>query len=229
MDTSTKGAPRSKEFDDVYFSADDGLAETRHVFLQSNHLPARLNASQRFVIAETGFGTGLNFLAVWKLFEECAHEGESLHFISYEKYPLTATQISEYLQPWRSEFPALLDALIEKYPHDLQGEHFVTLGPAVSLQLIFDDVNAAIPVLQTPVDCWFLDGFKPSSNPDMWSDMLFTHMARLSKSNATFATFTAAGFVKRGLQAAGFQVEKIRGYGRKRDMLRGYFKEDKAS
>lgn len=223
MDTSTKGAPRSKEFDDVYFSAQDGLEETRHVFLASNHLPERFNAADRFVIGETGFGTGLNFLAVWKLFEQHKHDDQKLHFISFEKFPLSAAQIDEYLQPWRHEFPELLDRLVELYPDNPVGQVDLDMGSGVSLSLIFDDVNDAFHIFPEPVDCWFLDGFKPSSNPEMWSETVFNAMARFSKEGATFATFTAAGFVKRGLQAAGFTVEKIRGFGRKREMLRGIY------
>jgi len=221
MDTSTKGAPRSKEFDDVYFCAQDGLAETRHVFLQSNHLPERFNGADRFVIAETGFGTGLNLLAVWKLFEEHQTKGQKLHFISFEKYPLTKEKIEDYLAPWRDHFPALLDRLVELYPEKTEGEFKGNLSEGITLHLIFDDVNAGLPKLEEKVDCWFLDGFKPSSNPDMWSETVFSNMARLSIEGATFATFTAAGFVKRGLRDVGFSVEKVRGFGYKRDMLRG--------
>lgn len=221
--SSDKGAPRSKEFDDVYFSALDGLAETRHVFLQSNYLPAAWLDKKNFVICETGFGTGLNFLAAWKLFQETGNTCQHLHFISFEKFPLTAEQIDEYLEPWRDEFPDLLDALVQAYPLLMPGFHRIDFDERVSLTLIFDDVNEAIPRLDANVDCWFLDGFRPASNPDMWSETLFTHMARLSRDGARFATFTAAGFVKRGLKEAGFEVEKIKGFGRKREMLVGRY------
>lgn len=223
MDTSTKSAPRSKEFDDVYFSAQDGLAETRHVFLDSNNLPKRFEGQKHFVICETGFGTGLNFLAVWKLFEAVKKTGQNLHYITFEKFPLTAAQIGEYLQPWRDEFPDKLDALVKSYPDDLSGTARIEFSDGIIITLVFDDVNTKIINMRERVDCWFLDGFKPSSNPEMWSDIVFSNMARLSNKGATFATFTAAGFVKRGLRDAGFAVEKIRGFGRKRDMLCGYY------
>lgn len=213
------GAPRSKEFDDVYFSAENGLAETRHVFLDGNGLPARWDGAGAFTIGETGFGTGLNFLAVWKLFEDTARPDQTLHFISFEKFPLSAQEIGEYLQPWADEFGERLDALVRKYQ-----EGCVQLTERVSLTLIFGDVNEEMLKLDVGIDAWFLDGFKPSSNPDMWSETVFSNMARLSNQGATLATFTAAGFVRRGLEAAGFAVEKVRGYGTKRDMTVGVLK-----
>ena len=221
--SSDKGAPRSKEFDDVYFSALDGLAESRYVFLQSNNLPAAWVDRNEFVICETGFGTGLNFLAVWSLFREMAAEGKQLHFISFEKFPLKGEEIREFLEPWKDDFPELLDELIEKYPMTIPGFHRIKFDDGTLLTLVFDDVNEAMPRLEAKVDCWFLDGFRPASNPDMWSDGVFENMARLSREGTSFATFTAAGFVKRGLQAAGFGVEKIAGFGRKREMLVGRY------
>lgn len=230
------GAPRSKEFDDVYFSDADGLAETRHVFLEGNGLPGAWAGRKRFVIAETGLGTGLNFLAAWKCFRENsttptlpphvggARTGGGLHYISFEKYPLRPEEIREYLKPWENEFTHELSRLLEIYPMRIPGFHRVMVEEGVHLTLIFDDVNKALPELEAQVDCWFLDGFKPASNPDMWSETVFRNMARLSAPGATFATFTAAGAVKRGLAAAGFEVNKVKGFGKKRDMLAGRFK-----
>lgn len=228
MDTSDKGAPRSKEFDDVYFSALDGLAETRHVFLKGNDLPARFAERSEFTICETGFGTGLNFLAVWAEWRACKARGtleknHALRFVSYEKYPLKREEIERFLDPWWSEFEALKAPYLSQYPQQLCGTAQLSLPENVELVLIFEDVNSALPAQEYAVDAWFLDGFKPSSNPDMWSDTVFAQMARLSNQGATFATFTAAGFVKRGLVASGFAVEKVRGFGRKREMLIGRF------
>jgi len=217
-----KGAPRSKQFDDVYFSAEDGLAETTHVFLNGNDLPARWGSARHFTIAETGFGTGLNFLAVWKLFEDNRTHGQSLEFISVEKYPLSADEIAEVLKDWDKQLGSHhRAALCKYYPEKCQGECILALTEYVTLRLFFGDVNEILPSMEAEVDCWFLDGFKPSSNPDMWSETVFEHMARLSKQGASFATFTAAGFVRRGLQAAGFEVRKVPGYGRKREMIVG--------
>jgi tRNA 5-methylaminomethyl-2-thiouridine biosynthesis bifunctional protein len=219
-----KGAPRSELFDDVYFSAHDGFAETLHVFLEGNDLPERWAGKERFVIAETGFGTGLNFLAAWSLFEATTAPNQKLDFISFEKFPLDREEIELHLQPWKHEFPELLATLLKKYPLLVPGFHRAALNERVSLTLVFDDVNKAVAQLETPVDAWFLDGFKPSTNPDMWSATVFENMARLSKEGSTFSTFTAAGEVKRGLSAAGFDVQKVPGFGTKRDMLTGTFK-----
>ncbi len=215
-------SPRSNTFDDVYFSVEDGLAETRHVFLAGNGLPGRWQGKARFTIAETGFGTGLNFLAAWKLFQETADKGARLDFISVEKFPLTAGQIAEYLEPWAGEFGGMLDVFCEAYKKKYPSTTLRFAQDDILLNVIFDDVNNALSKLEEKIDCWFLDGFKPASNPDMWSETVFKNMARLSNTSATFATFTAAGAVKRGLQEAGFTVEKCKGFGRKRDMLKGY-------
>ncbi len=221
---SPKGAPKSKEFDDVYFSADDGLAESEYVFLDGNRLPRKWQEEDRFVICETGFGTGLNFLAAWKRFEETTKPHQTLDFISFEKYPLDVEEIALHLQPWREFFEGNLKKLLQLYPPLFPGFHRIALTDRVTLTLIFDDVNDAIPQVQAQVDAWFLDGFKPSTNPDMWTETVFENMARLSRKGARVSTFTAAGQVRRGLEAVGFDVEKVQGFGRKRDMTIGRFR-----
>ncbi|NQZ13899.1 MAG: bifunctional tRNA (5-methylaminomethyl-2-thiouridine)(34)-methyltransferase MnmD/FAD-dependent 5-carboxymethylaminomethyl-2-thiouridine(34) oxidoreductase MnmC [Alphaproteobacteria bacterium] len=226
-----KGAPRSSQFDDVYFSVDDGLAETRHVFMQGNDLPhfwqeKGAAGAQDFVIAETGFGTGLNFLCAWKEFCETAPLKMRLDFVSFEKFPLSKTEIQEALEPWQSELGEYADKLLEQYPIRVGGFHRIVFDSRISLTLIFGDVNEYIPELEARVDCWFLDGFTPAKNPDMWSDTLYRNMARLSYNGTRFATFTAAGDVRRGLAAAGFHVEKRKGFGRKRDMIVGHYAEE---
>lgn len=219
---------RSAEFDDIYFSPDDGLAETAHVFLRGNNLPAAWENRQNFTITETGFGTGLNFLAAWKLFEETAAPGATLDYVSFEKFPLSHAQMVTALSRWGDFFDGRLARLTESYPLRLNGMHRVHVAPRVRLTLIFDDVNDALPQLTVPcgVDAWFLDGFAPAKNPQMWSDLLFREMARLSAPGARVASFTAAGLVRRGLSAQGFQVTKTRGYGRKRDMTVAVFAGD---
>lgn len=219
--------PRSKEFDDVYFSVADGLAETRHVFLDGNSLPERFAAgvTRDFTICETGFGTGLNFLAAYKLWQgfKNANKTHRMNFVSFEKYPLGIDFIEKSLAHWRDDIGAELDALARVYPRDLSdGVHEMDVADDVRLRLYFGDVNDVVPRIDdVAVDCWFLDGFKPSSNPEMWSETVFSNMARLSRENASFATFTSAGFVRRGLKAAGFDVRKVLGYGRKREMSVG--------
>lgn len=208
-----KGAPKSKVFDDVYFSVEDGLAETQHVFLDGNGLPAIWGNADEFVVFETGFGTGLNFLATWELFEKTAKVGQVLHFISVEKYPLDSHDIRQALEIWG--FADMLDVMLDHYPRSFKTD-------TVRLTLLEGDVNEVMPSLNYQVDCWFLDGFKPSANPEMWSDIVFENMARMSKKDARFATFTAAGFVRRGLQTVGFEVSKVPGFGKKREMLVGH-------
>lgn len=215
--------PRSEQFDDIYFAVENGLEESRYVFLAQNNLPDAWMSRSRFTIAETGFGTGLNFLCAWSLFEATAPPNHHLTYISFEKFPLTSADILKYLGHWSGEFGGRLEQLAALYPLRVGGWHRLEVSSRVTLLLIFDDVNRAMPELDALVDCWFLDGHAPAKNPDMWSDILFQSMGRLSRQGARFATFTAAGFVRRGIAAAGFQVSKARGYGRKRDMSVGVF------
>jgi tRNA 5-methylaminomethyl-2-thiouridine biosynthesis bifunctional protein len=230
--------PRADDFGDVYFSADDGLAETRHVFLHHNQLAPRFAALDpaepgEFVIAETGFGTGLNFLAAAQLWLQTAPANWRLVYMSAEKFPLRRDDLAAAHTHW-PELRELAKELQAYYPPLLRGHHRLALARGrVQLQLIFDDAHAALQQLletgypgwqqttQRCVDAFFLDGFAPAKNPDMWTALLFQAMARLSKPGTTFATFTSAGEVKRGLAAAGFDVAKVGGHGRKRDMLCG--------
>jgi len=219
---SPKGGLRSKEFDDLYFSAQDGLAETHYVFLKGNTLPENWQGKPAFTICETGFGTGLNFLATWKLFRETKENGQSLHFISFEKFPLEESDIMGALEPLLPEdYKYYLKQAVSYYNNPKTGMHKYIFGADVTLTLICEDVNNAIPKLETTVDAWFLDGFKPSTNPDMWSDTLFQNMARLSHKGTTVSSFTAAGTVRRGLAAAGFTIQKTKGFGHKRHMITG--------
>lgn len=215
--------PRSDRFDDVYFSAEDGPGETAHVFLDGNNLPAAWQGAERFVIGETGFGTGLNFLFAWELFDRTAPAGATLDFVSVEKFPMSAEEIREGLSPWAERLSPYLPKMLAQYPMRVPGFHRMVFDDRVYLTLIFDDANDALEEVEGQVDAWFLDGFTPAKNPDMWTDKVFSEMARLSHESTTFATFTSAGFVKRGLQEAGFSVEKKNGFGRKRDMLAGRF------
>ena len=214
--------PRSKQFDDVYFSEQDGLAETRHVFLDGNNLPDAWAGKKNFTICETGFGTGLNFLAVLQLLAR-SDAPECLHYISFEKYPLEKAYITECLANWE-EVSEELGVLLSFYPVDIKCKKTeIAVSDQLKVTLFFGDVNDCIPKMDEKVDCWFLDGFKPSSNPDMWSETVFENMARLSHKGSSLATFTSAGFVRRGLKAVGFDIQKIKGFGRKREMCIGHF------
>ncbi|OIR12418.1 tRNA 5-methylaminomethyl-2-thiouridine biosynthesis bifunctional protein MnmC [mine drainage metagenome] len=219
------GQPYASAFQDVYFSTDNGLEETKFVFLTQNDLAIRFKnlKNANFTIAETGFGTGLNFLSAWQLWSEHAPSDSCLHFISVEKYPLTVDDISLAQAYW----PTLADysqQLLTQYRQLTPGIHQLSFANGkVTLNLLIGDVSEMLPQIETPVEAWFLDGFSPAKNPDMWSASLFQNMARLSHSLTTFATFTSAGDVRRGLQAVGFQVKKLAGFGKKREMLRGHF------
>jgi tRNA 5-methylaminomethyl-2-thiouridine biosynthesis bifunctional protein len=222
---------RSEQFDDVYFSAQDGLAETRHVFLGGNDITTLFKQGGEYIIAETGFGTGLNFLATWTEFEAHAHENARLHFISVEKYPLSKQEIATALEPWQAELSHYVERYLKLYPIRVPGPHCIHVSPRVTLTIWLGDIADILPEWRDfQVDAWYLDGFTPAKNPEMWTAELYETMARLSHQQTRFATFTAAGHVKRGLEAAGFTVEKSQGYGRKRDMLRGiYTKGEKKS
>ncbi len=226
LDWTDDGQPLSRQFDDVYFSRESGLEETRFVFLQHNHLAERwaaLPADGRFVIGETGFGTGLNFLCAWQLWQQTAPTTAHLHFISCEKYPLTATDMTRSLQLW-PELSELSQPLIDQYQVISPGwQHFSFADGRVTLTLMIGDVLDTLPLLDAGkgIDAWFLDGFAPVKNPGMWQPALYQQLARLAAPGCTLATFTSVGEVRRGLQAAGFAMRKTRGFGRKRDMLCG--------
>ena len=220
--------PRSLEFDDIYYSADSGLEESRHVFLVGNDLPEAWRRRPRFTVAEIGFGTGLNFLATWQAWLEDADSCAYLHYLAFEKYPVRVADMQRALSAW----PQLQDQarqLLSNYPPPLPGRHRLSFEQGrILLDLVFADARVALTDLQaepsTRVNCWYLDGFAPARNPDMWQPGLYAAMAILSQPNTTFATFTAAGQVRRDLQDAGFEVKKTAGYGSKREMLRGRYR-----
>jgi len=217
------GAPHSNQFDDVYFDKESGLEETRHVFLKNNHLTERWQALQTdaFVIAETGFGTGLNFLCAWQAFLDDAASDKQLHFVSVEKYPMTKEMLTNALKMWPS-MQHFSQQLIDAYPEVCHGFHRIELEQGrVQLTLWFGEAEDGFAALDADVDAWFLDGFAPSKNPEMWSDNLFKHIHRLSHQGTTFSTFTAAGIVRRGLKNVGFDVRKVKGFGQKREMSVG--------
>jgi len=224
------GLPVSQQFDDPYFSVDDGLNESRYVFLQHNDLPQRWRDWHGdFNILETGFGTGLNFLMTWQRFASSEKTSDTwLHFTSIEKYPLSHQQLAQAMALW-PELEPLSQQLLQQYPLAVAGfHHLIWPQHKIRLTLIFDDVHNTLNKLSLPVHAWYLDGFAPSKNPEMWTDALFQQMRRLSNrhpnAETSVATFTAAGIVRRGLKGAGFEVKKVPGFGRKREMLSGYYR-----
>lgn len=229
------GSPYCQRFDDIYFDTKSGTEQSDYVFVQQNQITSRLLTHsaklETLTIAETGFGTGLNFLLTLVAYQQAQEKHGSalknLHFISVEKYPLSKSQLSKSL----ACLPALkpvADELIKQYPEDeiKQGSeifecHF--FDKKIKLTVIFDDAARGFSTLKTlksgNVDAWYLDGFSPAKNPDMWSKELFIQIARLSKEQATLTTFTVAGMVKRQLRDIGFRLEKLPAPGKKAEMF----------
>lgn len=211
--------PVSGVFDDVYFSVDGGDAESRHVFLDGCDLPRSWQGRAHYTIAETGFGTGLNFLLTWKAWLDDPARSQFLDYVSVEGFPLPKDALCRAL----SAFPALAplaEQLVAVWPRAFQGAHVLMFAEGrVRLHLRFGEVGTALARLSARVDAWFLDGFAPSRNPDMWRSEVLQSVASLSVPGARLASFTAAGPVRRTLESLGFRVEKRRGYGRKRECI----------
>ena len=217
------GEPFNCEFNDIYFSRENGLAETEYVFLKSNQLEARfqnLKKNSHFVIAETGFGTGLNFLAVLQLWEKCAPNNAKLSFISCEKHPLSYEDFRKASNIWTTLLGIQLQMLLDVYPKSFYiGQVSLRISKNINLILLIGDACTSLSKIDINVDTWFLDGFSPAKNPNMWSTYLFKEIYRLSYKYTTLSTFTAASLVKRELESQGFLVKKQKGFGYKREMI----------
>ncbi|WP_248916190.1 bifunctional tRNA (5-methylaminomethyl-2-thiouridine)(34)-methyltransferase MnmD/FAD-dependent 5-carboxymethylaminomethyl-2-thiouridine(34) oxidoreductase MnmC [Pseudomonas moorei] len=226
LDWDDQGRPYSRVFDDVYFSDKSGLDETRYVFIEQNRLAERFAAlpqGGRLVIGETGFGTGLNFLCAWQVFEQHAAAAARLHFVSVEKYPLSPADLQRALALW-PELKPFSDQLLAQYVAIHQGFQRLTLANGrVTLTLLIGDALEQLPQLDARIDAWFLDGFAPAKNPDMWTAELFAELARLAAPGSTISTFTSTGWVRRLLNAAGFKMKRTPGIGHKWEILRGEF------
>lgn len=209
LDWTDRGVPVSRRFDDPYFSLENGLAETRHVFLAGNGLPGRFRPG--FHIAELGFGTGLNFLTAWAAWRDSGTEGP-LRFTSFEAFPMARGQMAAAL----SAFPDLGD-LSAQLVAAWQGAGRIAL-PGADLTVIAGDARVTLPAWDGAADAWFLDGFSPAKNPEMWGADLMAQVAGHMAPGTTLATYTAAGFVRRALAEAGLAVTRRPGYGRKRHM-----------
>ena len=203
--------PVSTRFDDPYYSLDNGLAETRHVFLDGNDLPERFDDG--FHVAELGFGTGLNLLALALLWKASGVRGK-LHFTSFEAFPLSL----EEAQRAHAEFPEV-ESLVQDFAPLWQGQK-VQLD-WIEAQVVTGDARIIVPDLAGCADAWFLDGFSPARNPELWGAELMAAVGAKTSPGGTFATYTAAGAVRRALSDAGFTVERVPGFGRKRHMTRG--------
>ena len=221
--------PKSVQYDDFYYSSVNGVEEGQYIFLEGNGLPGRWasHAHPSFCIVETGFGTGLNFLLTWKLWRAQPEPRPRLHFLSIEKYPLNKEDVRKALANW-PELEELAVALLDNYPQPIPGQHRVVLEDGkVILDLWWEEAEHALAELAgqkcTMVDAWYLDGFSPNRNQSMWTETLFSSMVESCREGATFATFTAAGFVRRALMERGFVVSKLPGYGKKRECLHGVY------
>ena len=203
--------PVSRRFDDPYYSLEDGLAETRHVFLDGNDLPARLHDG--FHIAELGFGTGLNLLVTWAAWRAAARPGR-LRFTSFEAFPLAPADMARAHRAF-PELAPLSDALIAGLEDDR-----AEIAPDLTLSLIRGDARQTLPAWGYQADAWYLDGFAPAKNPELWQPDLLAEIAAHTAPGGTAATYTAAGHVRRALSAAGFEVTRTPGHGRKRHMTR---------
>lgn len=204
----------------MYFSVEDGLAEARTVFLAGCGLPAAWAGRGDFTIAELGFGTGLNLLALWQLWR--AHRpssGARLHMVSFEGYPMAVEDAARALSRW-PELAPLAGALLSRWPVRARGvQRLDWPQDGLSLTLHIDDISRALPNAEFCADAWFLDGFSPARNPDMWSEATLAAVAARTRPGGRAASFTVAGAVRRGLEAAGFRVTRAPGHGRKRERL----------
>lgn len=211
--------PYSTTYNDIYFNAENGLQESVHVFINGNNLPQKFKQYQNFTIIETGFGTGLNMLATLHYWKKHSPKTAQLQYISIEKHLLppatikTALSHMSAIQQEYNSFIALYTPVQTTY----------NLSNNVRLNIIHAELDTGLDQIVKKADAWFLDGFTPSRNPEMWSKKLFDTMAQHTSPKATFATFTAASHIKKGLQSAGFTVQKKPGYGKKREILVGNY------
>jgi tRNA 5-methylaminomethyl-2-thiouridine biosynthesis bifunctional protein len=243
LEWQDSGAPFSSQFQDIYFSRQGGLGETEHVFIAANHLRERWSewenrlATQHdgmqshFTIAELGFGTGLNFLCCCRAWQTLAPKHLRLHYIACEKYPLQHAALARALSQW-TELEHWSVQLLAQYPDHSPGYHRLIFHndadcADVTLDLHFGDALQSLAALAAPqegvVDAWFLDGFAPRTNPDLWNAELFSQLNVLSRSGATLSTYSVAGVVVKALKETGFATEKTAGFGKKRHMLQGRF------
>lgn len=220
------GTPVDPRVDDVYYSVEDGLAESRAVFLHGCGLPEGWQERSNYTIAELGFGTGLNFLATWQAWRANRSSETWLNFVSFEGYPLDAEDVERALRPW-PELADLSTKLCSKWPSRANGvRQLIWPEERLALNLHIGQIEETLPQSQFMADAWFLDGFSPAKNGAMWDERLWPLIAARSNPAARAATFTVAGAVRRGLAGVGFQVEKRPGHGRKRERLEAVFRGD---
>ena len=216
--------PHSNLFKDTYYSKFDGRGETDHVFIKGNDLPRRWellsSGTSKFTIGELGFGTGLNFLETIFQWKKVIKTEAMLEFISFERYPLRHDEMRLALSRW-PRLEELAKKLCSQWTND--GEQFhLRFADNVNLCIYFGDANIQLPKLTPTIDAWYLDGFSPAKNPQMWNETLMAQVYQSTNPGGTLATYTVAGFVRRNLSAAGFKLCRDQGFGTKREMLTGY-------
>ncbi len=217
--------PYSQEFGDHFYCRTDGRLECGHVFLAGNALPerfapARSGETAAFTIGELGFGTGLNFCETWRQFRTVAAHGARLHFVSFERFPMQRSDLDRALSHW-PEIERERQALSTAWPDAPSGRIVLDLDADVRLTVVCGTAFEEIGRFGGLFDAWYLDGFAPARNPDMWSAELMRLLYEHTAPGGSFATYAAAGFVRRNLQAAGFAVERRKGFAGKREMLCG--------
>ena len=222
------GVLYSKEFSDIYHSKGGGLAEKEYVFLRGNQLKERFLTQKKFVVFELGFGLGLNFFATWKLWEELHCQGGELHFHSVEKFPLPTTVLQEQFQTVEPPYQSLVDEFLDSYKPEVKGMYKYQLSSNCNLHLFHGDFREYQTKFRKKVNAWFLDGFSPARNPELWNDTVLDFIEKHSQAETSFATYTVASRVRRGLQERGFRIEKYKGFGSKREMMQGCFVPPKA-
>ena len=212
--------PYSTQFGDHFYCQTDGRLECGHVFLAGNGLPERWPQAGTFRIGELGFGTGLNFCETARQWALCDTGTAILHFTSFELYPMRGAEIDRALSHW-PEIDAERQALVAVWPEQPDGIIDLQLAANVRLTVVCGRAEETVATAEDDFDAWFLDGFAPSRNADMWSEELMRRVYEKTVTGGSFATYAAAGFVRRNLQAAGFTVERRPGFAGKREMLCG--------
>jgi tRNA U34 5-methylaminomethyl-2-thiouridine-forming methyltransferase MnmC len=219
LDWDDTGQPRSQQFGDQFYSREDGRAECAHVFIAGNGLPARWHGVERFHIAELGFGTGLNLIETWRQWIAVREPGQQLKFTSFEAYPMAADDMARALERW-PELEGLADQFIAKWRQS-RPDQAIELDPQTTLKVEPGQALERVSYWGESANAWYLDGFSPARNPDMWSAELMQAVYNRTAPGGTFATYAAAGWVRRNLAAAGFTIERKPGFGSKREMLAG--------
>jgi tRNA U34 5-methylaminomethyl-2-thiouridine-forming methyltransferase MnmC len=212
--------PYSQAFGDHFYCQTDGRLECDHVFLAGNGLPERWAKKPSFLIGELGFGTGLNFAETWRQWKLHRADGQHLHFMSFELYPMQREEIHRALSHW-PEIDAERDGLTSVWPDAPTGIVSLDLDPQTRLSVVCGAALDGVKAAEPNFDAWYLDGFAPSRNGDMWSEELMRLVCEKTVPGGSFATYAAAGFVRRNLVAAGFAVERRKGFAGKREMLCG--------